>query len=202
MVSLASLLLPELMKNRSKTLREMATFATTHNFTLAVHGIGDKANSLVLETFAALDPPPLAGSSIEHAQLLSWSDLPLFKSLNLVASVQPEHLNDDKELADRFWAGRTERAFAYQTLLDAGIPLVLGSDAPVAPLEPWGAMAAAISRERAGEEETGAWHPEQRISKLAAYEASTGGRARIVVGDVADLCITKVRRALYRWSPS
>lgn len=68
----------------------------------------------------------------------------------------------------------------------------MGSDCPVAPLEPWGAMAAGVSRERAGEEGLGGWHSEQALSHREAYEGSTwSGRASIEVGDVADLCITK-----------
>ncbi len=51
--------------------------------------------------------------------------------LGLTASVQPEHAVDDRDVADRYWAGRTGRAFAYRTLLDAGVSLALGSDAPV-----------------------------------------------------------------------
>ncbi|KAL8279430.1 hypothetical protein RQP46_008242 [Phenoliferia psychrophenolica] len=82
------------------TLHAMCTYGTKNNLTLAVHAIGDKANELVLETLASLSPPPLAGSSIEHAQLVLTSDFHLFAKLSLVASIQPEHLNDDKELCD------------------------------------------------------------------------------------------------------
>ena len=176
----------------TSTLKAMVNYGTLHSLTLAVHAIGDRANSLVLETLASLDPPPLPGSSIEHAQLVCTSDFPLFHSLSLIASIQPEHLNDDKELCDRFWAGRSGRAFAYRSLEDAGATIRLGSDAPVAKLDPWGAMAAALSRTRAGEEE--AWHPEQRLSSNeAAWSSSTwSGETRVREGDPADLCVLPV----------
>lgn len=174
----------------------MCTFGTEHSLTLAVHAIGDEANSRVLATLASLSPPPLAGSSIEHAQLVSTSDFHLFSSLSLIASIQPEHLNDDKELADRFWGDRSDRAFAYRSLEDAGATIRLGSDAPVAKLDPWGAMAAALSRERAGEEGTtgAAWHPEQRLSSNeVAWSSSTwSGKSSVEVGNKADLCVLPV----------
>ena len=81
---------------------------------------------------------------------------------------QPEHAVDDRDVADRYWAGRTHRAFAYRWLLDAGVPLVLGSDAPVAPLDPWIAIAAAVHRSG---DDRAAWHPEQHIPLAAALLA-------------------------------
>jgi predicted amidohydrolase YtcJ len=105
-----------------------------------------------------------------------------------VASVQPEHAMDDRDVADRLWAGRTDRAFAFESLLVAGATLQLGSDAPVAPLDPWVSMAAATSRSRDGREP---WHPEQRVVATAALAASTGGRSTIEVGSAADLVVTE-----------
>ena len=118
------------------TLKEMTEKATRAGMRLAVHALGDAANHLTLETLATIDPPPLPGSSIEHAQLLTFSDIPLFKQLNLIASVQPAHLIDDRELARKFWPGRTDRAYAFASLVEAGVELKMGSDAPVAPIEP------------------------------------------------------------------
>ncbi|GAA6060982.1 hypothetical protein JCM10212_000668 [Sporobolomyces blumeae] len=172
------------------TLKSLVERATVHGFKLAVHAIGDRANHLTLETLASIDPPPLPGSSIEHAQLLTFADIPLFKSLNLLASVQPCHLIDDRELAAMFWSGRTDRAYAFASLVEAGIQLKMGSDAPVAPIDPWDAIAVAISRTAPGQEDGPGWHPEQRISPRVAWAASTSnGQVALRVGDVADLVI-------------
>ena len=135
----------------------------------AIHAIGDHANALALDAFAATG----ARGSVEHAQLLSDADVARFAELGVVASVQPEHAVDDRDVADRHWAGRTRRAFPYGALDDAGAVLVLGSDAPVAPLDPWVAVAAAVSRTRGGRPP---WHPEQRIGLGTALAASTDGR--------------------------
>ncbi|GAA6053216.1 hypothetical protein JCM3770_000036 [Rhodotorula araucariae] len=173
-----------------ETLLDMMTTATRAGMTLAVHAIGDRANELTLEAFAALDPPALAGSSIEHAQLLSPADLARFAALGLVASIQPTHMADDRELAEQFWPGRTARAFPFRALADAGATLRMGSDAPVAPVDPWDAMAVAVSRSGRGQAHLPPWHPEQAISPLQAWTASTAsGKARLEVGDRADLVL-------------
>jgi predicted amidohydrolase YtcJ len=145
-----------------------------------VHAIGDRANTLALDTFEKLG----IGGRIEHAQLLSPSDFERFATLGVVASVQPEHAMDDRDVADRYWGSKTSRSFALKTLLDAGAELSLGSDAPVAPLDPWVTISAAVGRARDGRD---AWHPEQAISVDAALAAST--RTRVAVGEVADLAV-------------
>ncbi|MFI6502814.1 amidohydrolase [Nonomuraea typhae] len=150
----------------------------------AVHAIGDRANTLALDAYERVG----AQGAIEHAQLLDTADLARFAALGVVASVQPEHAMDDRDVADHHWAGRTGRAFAFRALLAAGARLALGSDAPVAPLDPWVTLAAAVDRGRDGREP---WHPEQAIPVEAAIAASTRtGRASLAEGDVADLVVT------------
>jgi predicted amidohydrolase YtcJ len=147
----------------------------------AVHAIGDRANTAVIDAFERLG---IAGT-IEHAQLVSSADFARFGALGLTASVQPEHAMDDRDVADRYWAGRTDRAFAFRSLHDAGASLALGSDAPVAPLDPWLAISAAVSRSRAGRE---SWHPAERLPVDVALSASTRSAA-VVPGAVADLVL-------------
>ncbi|TFV99277.1 amidohydrolase [Leifsonia flava] len=146
----------------------------------AVHAIGDHANALALD---ALETVGVTGS-IEHAQLLSTTDVARFAPLGITASVQPEHAMDDRDVAERYWAGRTGRAFMLRSLLDSGATLALGSDAPVAPLDPWVTIAAAVGRSRDGREP---WHPEQSITVAEAVAAST--RSTVEVGQPADLVI-------------
>ena len=151
----------------------------------AVHAIGDRANALALDAFEQLG----CAGSIEHAQLLAHDDVARFARLGVVASVQPEHALDDRDVADRYWAGRTDRAFVLKSLLNAGVTLALGSDAPVAPLDPWVGIAAAVGRTRGSREP---WHAEQVISRQAALAASARGRHQVLVGDVADLAVCEI----------
>jgi len=153
-----------------------------------IHAIGDRAVTQALDAFSALAVPASASlpPRIEHAQLVLPEDVPRFAALGVHASVQPEHAMDDRDVADHHWAGRTYRAFAYRALLDAGAVLELGSDAPVAPLDPWATLAAAVTRSRGGRDQ---WHPEQSLPLADALRASWGGVAGVEVGGPADLAI-------------
>lgn len=147
----------------------------------AVHAIGDRANTEVLDTFAAVG---ITGT-VEHAQLVRTDDFARFAELGLVAGIQPEHAMDDRDIADHHWAGRTDRAFAFGSLHAAGAGLRLGSDAPVAPLDPWISLAAATARSRGDRD---AWHPEQRLPLDVALAASA--RSTLEVGQPADIVVT------------
>ncbi|QOR71170.1 amidohydrolase [Ruania alkalisoli] len=156
----------------------------------AVHAIGDAAVTAALDAYAnarsAVGNPGLP-ATIEHAQLVHPTDLPRFAQLGVAASVQPEHAMDDRDIAEEYWPDQTGRAFALRSLLDAGAGLRLGSDAPVAPLDPWAAIAAAVTRGRDGR---APWHPEQRISAREALSASTGRSGLdLRAGDPADLVL-------------
>ena len=159
--------------------------AWSHGIVPAIHAIGDRANTLALDAFETVG----ARGSIEHAQLLTRSDLERFAALGVTASVQPEHAMDDRDVADHYWARRTDRAFAYGDLVAAGATLALGSDAPVAPLDPWLAIAAAVHRSR---DDRPAWHPEQAIPPETALAASVRADLPIADGDPADLIIVEL----------
>jgi predicted amidohydrolase YtcJ len=166
-------------------LKHLMRRASDAGLECAIHAIGDHANALALQAFSRTG----AHGTIEHAQLLDDADVARFAELAVVASVQPEHALDDRDVADRYWAGRTRRAFVLRALLDAGAVLALGSDAPVAPLDPWVTIAAAVHRSRDGRAR---WHPEQEITVSEALIASMprGRRgASIRVGDPADLIV-------------
>jgi predicted amidohydrolase YtcJ len=161
-------------------LVELMTLAAKAGIEPAVHAIGDRANSIALDAFESVG----CGGRIEHAQFLADDDLPRFGQLGVAASVQPDHAMDDRDVAEHYWAGRTRRAFPLRALLDSGATLLLGSDAPVSPLDPWRTIAAAVGRARDGREP---WHPEQAISATEAIAAST--RSSIAVGQPADLVV-------------
>jgi len=171
-------------------LAELCAKATTNGLRLAVHAIGDDANGTtlrVLKREAAAGRAPLPGSTIEHAQLMCLEDIPTFKSLGLIASIQPRHLVDDRELCHAFWPGREGRAYPFKWFVDAGIPIKMGSDCPVTDLQPWEEMACAISRAGPGQE---AFCPEHNIDLPTAYAASTSnGKTSLQAGDRADLIV-------------
>jgi predicted amidohydrolase YtcJ len=150
--------------------------------TAAVHAIGDAAVGSALDAFEATG----AAGSLEHVQLVAWDDVPRISRLGLRASVQPAHVLDDRTITEQCWPDRANRCFALRSLLDAGVVLALGSDAPVARLDPWLAMAAAVHR-GAGDDDP--WHPEQSLSAAEALAASTDGRRTLAVGQPADVVL-------------
>lgn len=165
----------------AQLVRLMST-AHAHGLTVALHAIGDAAVSGGLDAFEASG----ARGSIEHAQLMRPEDVGRMARLGLTASVQPAHLIDDRDITGRCWPGREDRCFPLRDLLDAGVPLAMGSDAPVAPLDPWGAMAAAVHR---GHTQDDAWTPEQSITAAEALGCSTDGWGTVAPGHPADLAL-------------
>ncbi|WP_426319672.1 amidohydrolase [Microbacterium sp. E-13] len=168
------------------TLVDLMSRATAAGIASAIHAIGDVANSHALDAFAATG----AWGTIEHAQLVAHADIPRFARLGVGASVQPEHAIDDRDLTDIVWAGQTAQPYPLRALADSGANLLFGSDAPVSPLDPWAAMAAAVFRTRDGRDP---WQPQQRVDAATALAASTAGGsavpARLDPGDAADLAI-------------
>jgi predicted amidohydrolase YtcJ len=71
-------------------------------------------------------------------------------------------------------------------MLAAGVDLVLGSDAPVSPLDPWLAIAAAVHRSA---DDRPPWHPEQALTPREALAASVDGRGSVHAGMPADLVL-------------
>ncbi len=149
---------------------------------IATHAIGDAAVRAALDVYAATG----AHGTIEHAQLVTPADVRRLAGMPVRASVQPAHLLDDRDLTELIWPGRAERSFAFRWMLDAGVPLVLGSDAPVAPLDPWLAIAAAVHR---GDDEREPWHAEQALTASEALRASVDGQPTVGVGSRGDLVL-------------
>ena len=167
-------------------LVEMMTRATAAGIECAIHAIGDVANAHALDAYA------LSGAvgTIEHAQLVAHADIPRFARLGVAASVQPEHALDDRDMTDAIWAEQSAQPYPLRALADSGANLRFGSDAPVAPLDPWAAIASAVFRTRDGRD---AWQPHQRVDIGTAIAASTSGGstapAEISPGALADLVI-------------
>ncbi|OIJ33616.1 amidohydrolase [Microbacterium sp. LCT-H2] len=147
---------------------------------VAVHAIGDRAVTAALDAFGA------SGStgSMEHAQLVRHADLARFARLGVRASVQPQHAVDDRDLVEHHWAEQTAIGYPLASLLSAGAEVRFGSDAPVAPLDPWHAISAAVWRT---DDDRAAWHPEERLTLDQALDASV--RTSLRPGQSADIVI-------------
>jgi len=162
-------------------LRELLARATAHGLEVAVHAIGDRAAAEALAAYAGTG----ARGSIEHAQLVRRADVTEMARLGVRASVQPAHLLDDRAITEWVWPDRTDRTFALRWMLEDGVDLALGSDAPVAPLDPWLAVSAAVHR---GPDGGDPWHAEQALTVQEALAGSVDGQ-RIAPGARGDLIL-------------
>jgi predicted amidohydrolase YtcJ len=148
---------------------------------LAIHAIGDRACSTVLDAAsrAPQRPSDVPRDRMEHAQLIGPDDAPRFAELGVVASVQPIHAAADRDLVEACWRGRQERAYAWRSLVATGAHLAAGSDAPVEAVNPWLGIFAAVHR-RLPSDARGDWRPDQALTAVEALSAYTLGPARAI----------------------
>ncbi len=149
-------------------------------FQIAVHAIGDRANSQVLDAIEVL-----AGSyagdrrwRIEHAQLVDPKDLPRFASFGTIASMQPVHQTSDRLMAEaRLGRDRLAGAYAWASMLRVGSRLAFGSDYPVESPDPWAGWATAFTRQDADLQPFGGWLPQEAVTREQAWAGFTIGAA-------------------------
>jgi predicted amidohydrolase YtcJ len=158
--------------------------ATAAGLDVAVHAIGDAAITNAIDAMVATG----ARGSIEHAQLLARTDIPRLAAHGVVASMQPAHLLDDRDVAAACWPDRADRCFMTRSLVAAGVTVALGSDAPVSPLDPWLEMAAAVFRSADGRD---AWNAAEGLTPAQALACSTDGRGTVGIGSPADLAVVE-----------
>jgi predicted amidohydrolase YtcJ len=159
-------------------LERLVRDAQAHGVTPALHAIGDRANTVVIDAFEKVG----VSGRIEHAQMVRPDDVARMARLGLTASIQPAHAVDDRDVADVLWCERTDYAYPMRSFLDAGVTVIFGSDAPVAPLDPWHTIRMATNRTA---DTRPAWHPEEALTFEEALRCSQ--RSTVEVGQPADL---------------
>ena len=174
---------------------------------LCIHAIGDRAISMVLDLFqdvananGARDRRP----RIEHSQHVAPQDFARYARLGVIASVQPYHAIDDGKWAEkRIGTERLKGTYAFRSFADNGVRLALGSDWPVAPLDPIQGLYAAVTRATLDGKHPDGWVPEQKIGVAQAIEGYTTGAAysefqegekgSLAPGKLADLRAARLR---------
>lgn len=175
-------------------------------FQIVMHAIGDRSVRLALDSCQALAPWPkarlLPPCKIEHIELIDPSDLPRFKALGVVASMQPSHMTYDLEAQNynpQRLGDRIGYSFAWRSFLDNGAILAFGTDWPVMPLEPRVGLFAATTRQHFDGKPAGGWVPKQKLSLGEAIRQYTLAPAQAIgrdkelgslaVGQLADLVV-------------
>jgi predicted amidohydrolase YtcJ len=188
--------------------KAMLLGALRNGIQVETHAIGDRGNRLMLDlyerTMQAVPPDQRKVAEPrwrdEHTQIVAPADIPRFKQLGILPSMQPSHAIGDLYFAPaRLGLDRLKGAYAWQSFLKLGLPVAGGSDAPVERGEPLIEFYAAVTRKdllgRSGE----GWHPEERVTRPQALKMFTlwpafaafeeAHRGTIAVGKQADLTI-------------
>ena len=160
-------------------LAEAVRAADARGWQVQVHAIGDAAIRQALDAFAAASRD--LRHRIEHIEAPSPLDIPRFAELGVIASMQPQHAEPNRNLFE-IWLPNlgTERAafgWPWRSILHSGAGIAFGTDWPVVPLDPGASLQVAVTRQTRSGEPPGGWLPDQRLKLAEALAAWTFGGA-------------------------
>ncbi|WP_296942235.1 amidohydrolase [uncultured Massilia sp.] len=202
-----------LLFNTNEQIDAMIAKAMRKGYQVNVHAIGDAGNKQILDTFAK-EIPALQGAllrhRIEHAQIVAPEDIPRFRAIGIIPSMQPTHATSDKNMAEqRVGPNRIKGAYAWRSFLAQGSRIACGSDFPVEAPNPFFGIHAAVTRQDAGGQPVAGWYPEQEMSLKEAFRCFTldaawaGHQERdlgsLETGKYADFIV--IDRDLFKMSP-
>ncbi|MEZ5938348.1 MAG: amidohydrolase [Hyphomonadaceae bacterium] len=171
-----------LQRARESETRRLLARAYDSRVQVCFHAIGDSANHIVLDwmeaTFAAVPEAEQKRRDprwrIEHAQILSPTDIPRFASLGVIASMQPSHAIGDLYFAPaRLGDARLDGAYAWRSLIDQGAIIAGGSDAPVEKGDPRIEFYAAVARKDLQGRSGPDWRPQEAVTREQALKMFT-----------------------------
>jgi predicted amidohydrolase YtcJ len=184
------------------------TKALNKGIQIGTHAIGDHGNRVVLdwyeETFSKAKKNNQIFESprwrIEHSQNITPVDQRRFVELDIIPSMQPSHAIGDLHFAvERLGLERINNAYVWRNLIDQGLIIAGGTDAPVEIGDPRIEFYAAIARKDVDGFHAEGWNLDQRISRFEALKMFTiwpaiasfqeNVKGTIEVGKLADFSI-------------
>ncbi|MBB5607425.1 MULTISPECIES: amidohydrolase [unclassified Janthinobacterium] len=162
---------------KDDVMRAKMDKAMRAGYQVNVHAIGDAGNHQILDGYQAL-----IGKyhnvglrhRIEHAQVVQLSDIPRFKTLGIVPSMQPTHATSDQNMAEqRVGHERIKGAYAWRTFLKQGSRIACGSDFPIESPNPFEGIHAAVTRQDSAGLPAGGWYPQQAMTVTEALRCFT-----------------------------
>jgi predicted amidohydrolase YtcJ len=168
-----------LLMSEPPALEAMVHAALERGYQVNIHAIGDRGNRVALDAFEKAfaqlgDDARRLRNRIEHAQVVSLDDIPRFKSLQIIASMQPTHATSDMNMAeDRVGPRRIKGAYAWRRFLEQGTIVAGGSDFPVESANPFYGIHAAVTRQDHNNNPVGGWFVDQAMTIEEAIRAFT-----------------------------
>jgi len=146
-------------------------------YQVCIHAIGDRANHITLNAYEKVMGSAGKGdyrARIEHAQVILPEDIPRFKKLGILPSMQPVHAVSDMPWAEsRLGPKRIKEAYAWKSLISSGSIIPGGSDCPNDILSPIWGFYAAVTRTDALGNPAGGWYPQEKMTRLEAARCFT-----------------------------
>ena len=154
-------------------LQKIANLAKEKDMQLCVHAIGDRGNREVLNIFEKNIDKDNMRWRMEHAQHINLADIPRFKDMGIIASMQGVHCTSDAPFVPkRLGEFRAkEEAYPWRKLIDAGVVVSNGTDAPVEDVDPIISYYASVTRMPKNADAP--FFPEQSMTRLEALESYT-----------------------------
>jgi predicted amidohydrolase YtcJ len=137
-----------------QNVKKIADLAMEHGMQFCVHAIGDRANRVVLDIYEQVFSEHPGQSNlrwrVEHAQHLDTADIPRFRELGIIASMQGIHCTSDAPFVEKRLGRERARkgAYAWRSLLDQDVVIANGTDAPVEDVDPIPSFYASVTRQR------------------------------------------------------
>ncbi len=168
-------------------LRNAYRKAEQAGMAVVVHAIGDRANRELIDLLQELDQwperggpfiPPSIPHRIEHAQMIRPEDVSRLAELGIPVCMQPHNMILDINMIDESVGDRGRFTYPFKEMLDAGVLVLFGSDAPVCDANPFVNIHAAVTRSRANGTPEGGWYPGQCLTVEEALRCYTVSPAR------------------------
>ena len=172
------------------------------DFQVNVHAIGDEANRRLLDAFARAEPATRAlRFRDEHASLVPDDQLARFKSLGVIASIQPVFVGEYSRFAEaRVGSARMHWVERTRDFVTSGARIASGTDYPASDTgDPIATLFSMVTRSGADGTPAAGWLPDQRVSVDVALRSMTAGPAyaafqenelgAITVGRTADFTV-------------
>lgn len=149
---------------------------------VAFYAIGDGAIERSLNAVEAAKGAANDSIShrIVHCQIGAADLYERMESLGVMADIQPAFVTSDWPIViSRLETERARWSYAWKSLLNAGITVGAGSDAPTEPLSPFYGIRAAILRQDQNNEPEHGWMPTQCLDRVEAFSLYTSGGATV-----------------------